>query len=303
MRVPDYNRPGPRRHTLDERSTPGTSGQESAARAQPIPYRCTVVADACATRDLPDGRGGVLSAEIVHRANLAALADRCARVVGTADEIPDWRDLTAHRSARTFGRMSDHRDRPAAGARERAADSPWQVDDVWTNPVTQFSIRVEESAAATGGARLTLVATYAPYTPEPPAHYHPRQTEHFEVLAGRVRVRLDGAVRDLAAGDTLTINPGQRHQMWNPRAEPAGVRWVTEPALRTERWMGLLMALAQRGRTNAQGVPPLPQLALLLLAFRQEIRLDRPAPWLQALVLPPVAVLGRLQGLSAERIG
>lgn len=52
-------------------------------------YRCTVVAAACGTRDLPDGRGGVIPAEVVHRANLAALADRFAKVVETVDEIPD----------------------------------------------------------------------------------------------------------------------------------------------------------------------------------------------------------------------
>jgi nicotinamidase-related amidase len=52
-------------------------------------YATTVVAAACATRDLPDGRGGVLPAAIVQRANLAALADRFATVVETADGIPD----------------------------------------------------------------------------------------------------------------------------------------------------------------------------------------------------------------------
>jgi nicotinamidase-related amidase len=52
-------------------------------------YACTVVAAACATRDLPDGQGGVVPAEVVHRANLAALADRFATVVETTDEIPD----------------------------------------------------------------------------------------------------------------------------------------------------------------------------------------------------------------------
>ena len=47
-------------------------------------YGCTVVADACATRDLPDGAGGVISADALHRAELAALADRFAIVVGDA---------------------------------------------------------------------------------------------------------------------------------------------------------------------------------------------------------------------------
>lgn len=49
-------------------------------------YRSTVVAAACATRDLPDPLGGVQSAEQLHRATLAALADRFAVVV---------RDVTA----------------------------------------------------------------------------------------------------------------------------------------------------------------------------------------------------------------
>lgn len=44
-------------------------------------YRCTVVADAVATRDLPDGHGGVIDSEALHRAELAALADRFAVVV------------------------------------------------------------------------------------------------------------------------------------------------------------------------------------------------------------------------------
>ncbi|MBK8476721.1 MAG: isochorismatase family protein [Opitutaceae bacterium] len=44
-------------------------------------YRCTVVAAACATRDLPDGRGGVV------RVELAALGDRFAVVVPTAAAI------------------------------------------------------------------------------------------------------------------------------------------------------------------------------------------------------------------------
>lgn len=50
-------------------------------------YRCTVVADAVATRDLPDGHGGVIDSEALHRAELAALADRFAVVV---DNVTAW---------------------------------------------------------------------------------------------------------------------------------------------------------------------------------------------------------------------
>ena len=52
-------------------------------------YRCTVVASCCATRDLADGSGGLVSAADVHRVELAALRDRFATVVGSPSEIQD----------------------------------------------------------------------------------------------------------------------------------------------------------------------------------------------------------------------
>ncbi len=51
-------------------------------------FAVTVVADACATRDLPAPDGGVVSAAELHRSSLAALSDRCARVVALADLLP-----------------------------------------------------------------------------------------------------------------------------------------------------------------------------------------------------------------------
>ncbi|CAK0757372.1 Cysteine hydrolase [Azospirillaceae bacterium] len=47
-------------------------------------YRSTVVANATATRDLPDPLGGVISAASLQRAALAALADRFAVVVSNS---------------------------------------------------------------------------------------------------------------------------------------------------------------------------------------------------------------------------
>ena len=52
-------------------------------------YRSTLVADAITTRDLPAPVGdGVIPADTVHTATLAALADRFAIVVGSADDLP-----------------------------------------------------------------------------------------------------------------------------------------------------------------------------------------------------------------------
>ena len=47
----------------------------------------TVIASACATRDLPAPDGTVLSAETVHRSNLASLADLLACVCDTTENL------------------------------------------------------------------------------------------------------------------------------------------------------------------------------------------------------------------------
>ena len=59
----------------------------TARAALDLGYKATVVADAAATRDLPDPMGGVIGADALHRAALAELADRFA-IVTTVDRIP-----------------------------------------------------------------------------------------------------------------------------------------------------------------------------------------------------------------------
>jgi len=49
---------------------------------------CTVVGNACATRDLPDSDGNAIDALTIHRAGLAALTDRFCSLVSTADDLP-----------------------------------------------------------------------------------------------------------------------------------------------------------------------------------------------------------------------
>jgi nicotinamidase-related amidase len=55
----------------------------TARAALDLGLRTTIAADACATRDLPDGRGGTLPARTVHEVALAELSDRFAIVTRT----------------------------------------------------------------------------------------------------------------------------------------------------------------------------------------------------------------------------
>lgn len=61
----------------------------SARAALDLGYRCTVIDGATTTRDLPDTRGGTISADALHHASLAALADRFAVIAPDAAALPD----------------------------------------------------------------------------------------------------------------------------------------------------------------------------------------------------------------------
>lgn len=63
----------------------------TARSAADLGFKPTVIASACATRDLPspDGSQNVLKADEIHKTNLAALADLVACVLPNLTKLPD----------------------------------------------------------------------------------------------------------------------------------------------------------------------------------------------------------------------
>ena len=116
------------------------------------------------------------------------------------------------------------------------------------SPFSSLTVRAADADA------LEVEALYSPGGPPPPAHLHPSQSEHFEVLEGSVSTRVDEQERTLRAGDTLDIPQGAVHQMWNPGTEPACVLWRTTPAGRTLEWFQVLDELQREGRVVRNGV-------------------------------------------------
>ncbi len=61
----------------------------TARDARDLGYAPTIVARATATRDLPDGRGGIIPAHALQAASLAELGDGTAAVVQSTNDIKD----------------------------------------------------------------------------------------------------------------------------------------------------------------------------------------------------------------------
>src|SRR4051794_19419136 len=94
--------------------------------------------------------------------------------------------------------------------------------------------------------RLVVHVTYAPGGERPPAHQHPNQDEHFEVLAGTLQVEVGGEVHTYGEGEAFDIPRGTAHRMANEGAVPARVTWTTSPAGRTLEWFRALEAAQRR---------------------------------------------------------
>ncbi|MDQ1583905.1 MAG: hypothetical protein QOF36_1959 [Microbacteriaceae bacterium] len=142
---------------------------------------------------------------------------------------------------------------------------------------------------------LEVEAIYQPGTP-PPNHWHPAQSEHFEILAGTLRVIYGRADRILRPGDTVDIPAGTPHQMWNEGEVPAVVTWRTTPRGRTEQWY------ARVAQLNEDGRPGLVDFAVAAREFRDVFQPAVRPRFLSAPTIALLAVIGRMRSrLRAAR--
>ena len=168
--------------------------------------------------------------------------------------------------------------------------------DVLENRVTGHRYEIVHCATDTSGALLEMLATFPPGVPEPPDHFHPGQEERFEVLDGRLELRVAGARRQLRAGETLIVPPGTRHAMWTTATTSARVRWETRPALRSADFFAATARLADEGRIRPNGTPDLWDSALLLRAYRHEFQLGLLPPVMMGAMVAVLAGVARLMG-------
>ena len=170
--------------------------------------------------------------------------------------------------------------------------------------MTTLKLTATESVTVrnAGPEALEVEALYGPGGDPPPRHLHPSQSEHFEVLAGSLTTRVNGAERVLEAGDTIEIPAGSVHQMWNPGSVPARVLWRTSPGGRTLEWFEQLDALQREGHVLKNGMPSPLAMSVLLTEYRDVFRLGGPDPVLRA-AFAMLAQVGKLRGYSTNKSG
>jgi mannose-6-phosphate isomerase-like protein (cupin superfamily) len=161
------------------------------------------------------------------------------------------------------------------------------------------TMRFSRTSAETGGELLEMRTDYRPNSPRPPAHFHPKQREHFEIVAGSMTVVMNGEQRVYQTGEAFEVPESAVHAMWNAGDVLTQVVWQVCPALKTQTFFETIWGLRQDGKVK-NGTPDLLQTSVLMRAYEDEFRLVSPPRPVQIVLFGVLGVVGRLFGRRAR---
>lgn len=128
----------------------------------------------------------------------------------------------------------------------------------------------------------------------PPMHSHLHQEEALTVVGGRIGYQRKGeAPRFAEAGATVVFPAGVAHRFWNAGKDELHCTGYIRPPGNVEFFLSTIFAAQRAGRG---GRPELFDVAYLMTRYRSEYRTDAVPPLVQRVVLPLVALAGRLLG-------
>jgi quercetin dioxygenase-like cupin family protein len=171
----------------------------------------------------------------------------------------------------------------------RAGELAW-------NPVTGERVIVLEGPEENDERRLVAELRVSPQGAVAGEHLHPAMMERFEVLEGRLGVKLAGEERTADPGDALEIPPGTWHDWWNAGENEAVVKVTVTPGERFSQLIANLFGLGFDGRTNAKGMPSPLQLVALGREFDDVIVFRRPPRMIQRVLFGLLAPIAQLRG-------
>lgn len=128
-------------------------------------------------------------------------------------------------------------------------------------------------------------------------HMHAIQTESFEIVAGHGKWQLNGVEYDLRPGDKVEVPPGVGHvNPWRVGEEVLHLRQRNTPGLDFDVYFETPFKAAQRGKADRTGgIDQLHQAVILNQAQSKSYLTTMPI-WVQRIVLPLLAAIGRIRG-------
>jgi quercetin dioxygenase-like cupin family protein len=162
------------------------------------------------------------------------------------------------------------------------------------NPVTGEVLVFHRTSEETNGEAVVVETIVRPHGFVAAAHVHPLQSERFEIVHGRLGLRVGDREILAGPGDVVTVAPGTPHRFWNAGEGEARFLCEVRPALQFESLIETMFTLATEGKTNRKGLPSPLRLAVIAKAHFDTVRLPFPPAALQRAALALGAPIGRL---------
>lgn len=163
-------------------------------------------------------------------------------------------------------------------------------------------IKFTYTAEETDGQFLQAELWIKPNALVLPAHIHGNQSEMFEVLSGTAVYQLDGDYHRLDPGEKVVFHPGQAHV--NPVSARSGdlhLRMTIEPAFDFHLVLEAVFKTAiEEGALSNSLLYPL-HYAVLMNKLHSQIYWSKTPIWLQKLMLPLLAFIGKLLGYKSDQ--
>jgi mannose-6-phosphate isomerase-like protein (cupin superfamily) len=175
--------------------------------------------------------------------------------------------------------------------------------DKLDNPVTGETLIFHRTSRETRGEAVVVETIVRPDGFVAAAHVHPHQSERFEVLEGRVGLRVGDRELVLGPGEVATVEPGTPHRFWNAGAGEVRFLCEVRPALEFESLIETMFTLAAEGKTNRKGMPNPLRLAVIARRHFDTVRLPFPPSSVQRAALAIGASLGRALGYQPSVAG
>ena len=131
----------------------------------------------------------------------------------------------------------------------------------------------------------------------PPLHYHPVQSESFEIVKGELSLICNGEKRILKKGEKFTVKPNSAHKWGNEGSEELIAIVELRPAMKTEFFLETVYSLDVQGKTNKKtGLPGTLQFAAILNEYYGELFVVGPP-------IPAQKFMAKVVGGFAKLIG
>ena len=133
------------------------------------------------------------------------------------------------------------------------------------------------------------------------SHLHPSQEERFVVLEGEYGYRVGVRSGVAHAGETVVCPVGVAHSQWNAGSGVMRIYYEHRPALESaELFFETYFGLSRDRKLLPSGDMRILQAAVLLTQVSDFVRIASPPLWVQDVVFPALARIGRMRGLRAR---